>query len=293
MAFALRRGLPRHVVKSSFLWATLPLAVIVGTSAPLLITSCKHARVQSAGPRPDGDFNPNVPLLMPPWTLPDYGPREIDMSWLELDDFLPPGASAVLPPTQVSVQTYITPRAYYPSTELCVSGTGMLQLECMSWERRLPVVFGSGSEASVVHALTLRSGPSSAGKSLWRTVHAFDVLWSNNSRFVAVSHFHGDNQSEVLVIDTTDPTQILRADPIPAVRDYFTEHQLASPVFLKAYRWSNGPMLLLRAIGQSRVVPHDSFGYEVLVDVGRPADAETATFVRGFVLHRRPINGLR
>jgi len=73
-----------------------------------------------------------------------------------------------------------------------------------------------------------------------------------------------------------------RVETHDALVRYFSEAQLESPRFEKAYRWSDGPWLIVRGIGRQSSAPHDLFGYELVVDSEHPDDPSRARFIRGY-----------
>lgn len=79
------------------------------------------------------------------------------------------------------------------------------------------------------------------------------------------------------------PGEPKRVETRDSLSRYFSEAQLESPRFEKAYRWSDGSLLVVRGIGRQSSEPHDLFGYELLVDSEHPNDPAYVCLIRGYV----------
>lgn len=210
--------------------------------------------------------SPTLTLRLPP--LP-----EIDFRWLDLDEFLPPGATLIKPAKEISAPLYLTPVAKYPSTQECVSLDGN-------------AVVGSRSEQGnekMRHWLRLFRRGDDQARSIFQTQHSYEVTWAKDSRALAISHALGKNTGEVLVLRLGTDDEAQPVDVRDVLRPYFSEAQLASLCYNKVYRWSDGPKLIVRGVGRLASEPFDLFGYEVLVDAAHPVDPAHMHFMRGFV----------
>jgi hypothetical protein len=134
--------------------------------------------------------------------------------------------------------------------------------------------------------LMLYENGASAPASLFHTIHSFDVLWSGDSRYVAITHAIGENRSEVITLDLSTGSRSGPFDLTPAIESYFPELYLAAPQFMRAYCWSNAG-LLIRGIGRTPTAPYDEFGYEVLLNLDATDPRLRITFLRGFIKHAR------
>lgn len=205
-------------------------------------------------------------LRLPP--LPD-----IDFSRLEGDEFIPPGATVIWPDAKISATLHLTPKGKYPSVNESVSRDGN-------------AVVGSRSEQlgdHLRHWLRLYRRGEEQARNILYTEHSLETLWSQDSRGLAISHFLGKNNAEVLVVRIRAPEETKRVKTRDSLARYFSEAQLESPRFEKAFRWSDGPLLVVRGIGRQSSEPHDLFGYELLVDSEHPDDPGSVRLIRGYV----------
>lgn len=209
--------------------------------------------------------NPSLTLHLPP--LPD-----IDFSRLEGDEFIPPGATVIWPDPKVSVALHLTSKGKYPSTSESVARDGN-------------AVVGSRSEQLTDHLrhwLRLYRRGDEQARNIFHTEHSFETLWSQDSRGIAISHFLGKNHAEVLVVRLRNRDETKHVETRDALVRYFSEAQLESPRFEKAYRWSDGPLLVVRGIGRQSSAPHDLFGYEMVVDSEHLDDPSRMRLIRGY-----------
>ena len=93
----------------------------------------------------------------------------------------------------------------------------------------------------------------------------------------------GKNPGEVLVLRLGTDEEAQPVDLREVLQPHFSPAHLASPCFNKVYRWSDGPMMIVRGIGRVSSAPFELFGYEVLVDAAHPDDPTKTHFMRGFV----------
>lgn len=210
--------------------------------------------------------NSSLTLKLPP--LPD-----LDFSRLEGDEFIPPDATVIWPDSKISVALHLTPKGKYPSTSESVARDGN-------------AVVGSRSEQlgdHLRHWLRLYRRGEEQARNVLHTEHSLETLWSQDSRGLAISHFLGKNDAEVLIVRVRTPGETKRVETRDALSRYFSDAQLASSRFEKAYRWSDGPLLVVRGIGRQASAPHDLFGYELLVDSEHPDDPSQVRLIRGYV----------
>jgi hypothetical protein len=236
---------------------------------------CQH---RNPPPPPAGGMNLALSLPPPNLTLqaPEMSRRapnlRVDPSWLDLDAFFPPGAKRVGPTLRVTHSLAPERRTRFPSTELCTS-----------LDNRF-VLFHDGMKRTheIYHWLMLLKHDAPFPNAIFCTPLAFDVTWSSDSRRFAVTHFVGDNSSEVFTVDTSD---LLRKpiDVRPFLEEHFPAQAASVPMFLKAYRWTRDGRLIVRGIGRTREPPFELFGCEVAVAfVGPDADVRTS-FLRGYI----------
>lgn len=229
------------------------------TAPPAEILPLEKLRAETQ-PRPAGRV-PEIPFNLPQFRAPD-----IDVAWLDADEFIPPGATVIFRrPEKPRVQS--TPRAKYPSTEECVAIDGN-------------AVVGTASDKTqreVKHRLLLYRRGDAASKTVLLTANAFEALWSPDSEYIAITEFVGRNSSEVFIVNRKDgvPEPVDLAD---LLAQHFRPGLLDAPRFQKAYRWSDGPLLLIRVLGRLPVPPYEQFGCELLVDTRRIASRSEAAF---------------
>ncbi|MCX6956358.1 MAG: hypothetical protein NTV51_29845 [Verrucomicrobia bacterium] len=214
----------------------------------LVVTGCRHVPPPSNGaawtppPFVTPSAGPTVALKLPP--LP-----ELDFSRMEGDAFIPPGATVIWPDPRITVEIRLTARGKYPSTAESVARDGN-------------AVVGSRSSQEFDHLRhwlrVYRRGEAQA-RNIFQTNNSFETLWSYDSRALAVSHFTGKNTAEVLVYRLGDAGGVRPVELRAALSPYFSEAQLTSPRFNKAYRWSDGSQLIIRGIGRLASEPYDLF----------------------------------
>jgi hypothetical protein len=189
--------------------------------------------------------------------------RELNLNWLELESFFPPGARRVGPTQPLNAELAPLRRTQFPTTELCPSPNQQFVLFHDGMKRKQPGIFHWPN-------------------TIFGTMLAFEASWSEDSARFAVTHFVGDNSSEVFVVDTAD----LERTPVavqPFIAAHFPPHFAAMPMFLKAYRWTQDGQLIVRAIARSREEPYELYGCEIAARfASRGADPETR-FLRGYI----------
>lgn len=249
-------------------------AIILLFAATIILhASCKHREAPLIElPRAKSGV-PVVAVQSPGYELPPIQVPDIDLSWFDADDFVPPGANRIRPNEPVTARTYATPKAKYPSTE-----------ECVAIDNNAVVGIRSEKLGSTLHhrLLMFRRGDESA-RSVFRTNYFFEVLWSQDSRRIAISNFVGHNTSEVWVLSIRMKEPASLVDVRSALAPYFSDAQLQAPCFNKAYRWSDGGRLVVRGVGRAPLPPFEQFGYEVLVDSDAPDGSARVRFLGGYV----------
>ncbi len=247
-------------------------------AACVLLSACQN---QSTSLSMSGKALPMAITLpaAPPLAMPTLaGPPAMDFKLLELNEFFPPGASPIWPNPKIVVPMYLTPKGQYPSTE-----------ESMSPDQS--AVVGSRSEEAyrgLRHWLKLFRKGDTQARSLLFTSTSFDTLWSKDSLGLAISHYVGDNNADVLVVRVRDDRQTRKVQVRPVLEPYFSSALLDSPRFEIAYRWSDGPTLVVRGMGRMAGEPYDMFGYEIAIDSAHPEDPSQMRFIRGYFKAGRP-----
>jgi hypothetical protein len=249
----------------------------IALSAALLLTGgCQQT------PRRSGGAMAGMPMLsaLPPPTLTSAPlqlsrppPEGVDQKWFELDEFFPPGARRVGPNQRVNSEILPDRRTRFPSTDLCVSPNKHFVLFHDGMKRR---------ENDIFHWLMLLKHDATFPNAIFLTKLAFDVSWAENSRRFAVTHFVGDNSSEVFIVDTDD----LARKPIavgPSLEEHFAPHLSSAPMFVKVYRWTRDGQLIVRAIGRAREEPYELFGAEIGISFAGALAEPQARFLRGYI----------
>jgi hypothetical protein len=242
---------------------------LLGCLAP----GCRHEPVRSARtisvlplPSFEQPARPTSTLSFPP--LP-----EIDFSRMEGGEFIPPGATVIWPDQRISVPFHLTPKGKYPSTGESISLDGNAVVGTRSEQRSV----------NLLHWLRLYRRGEEQARNILSTENSLETLWSHDSQSLAISHFIGKNYAEVLVVRLWDGLKPRRVETADALVRFFAAAQLASPRFEKAYRWGDGPLLIVRGVGRQSSVPHDLFGYEVVVDTEHLNDPGAVRLIRGYV----------
>ena len=214
---------------------------------------------------------PIVPVAVPKIRVasPDLS---LDPKWLDLDEFFPPGARRVGPVSHLNAELAPERRTVFPSTELCTSPNQQF------------VLFHDGMKRArdIFHWLMLLKPDAPFPNAIFLTKLAFDASWSEDSHRFAVTHFVGDNSSEVFTVDMSD----LVRKPIEVrafLEEHFPPHLVSVPMFLKAYRWTRDGRLIVRAIGRAREEPYELFGCEVATAFVGPDGDPRTSYVRGYI----------
>ncbi|MSU48382.1 MAG: hypothetical protein EXS37_04690 [Opitutus sp.] len=198
----------------------------------------------------------------------------LDLNWLDLDEFIPPGAKRVGPVNRFTAELLPPTVTRYPSTEMCTSPDGRVAL------------FHDGSKQKgrkdMFHWLMLMKKGAPFPNTIFGTTAAFETSWSADSQRFAITHFPGGNSSEVFVVDLAD----LVRKPLSVsqlIETYFFPHLVSAPLFLKAYRWTRDGRLVIRAIARSPQEPHELFGCEAVVAFGGTESEPRVEYLRGFI----------
>lgn len=163
-------------------------------------------------------------------------------------------------------------RTRFPSTDLCPSPDHRFVLFHDAMKR--------GND--IYHWLMLLAHDAPFPNTIFLTTLVFDATWSEDSRRFAVTHFVGDNSSEVFTVDTVDLVR-KPIDVRPFLEEHFPSHVLSAPMFLKAYRWTRDGRLIVRGVGRTREPPYELFGCEVATAFVGPDGEPKTTFLRGYV----------
>ena len=252
------------------------VVVVAAATALLLLAGC----AQKPPPAPAGGFTLGAGFGAPP--VPSMKPLEIrvpvpdlmlDLKWLDLDGFFPPGARRVGPSTPLGAKLCDERRMKFPTVELCPAPDGAVVLFHDGMKRR----------RDIFHWLMLLKKDALYPNAIFCTKMAFDVSWAEDSHRFAVTHFIGQNSSEVFVVDVGELAR--RAIAVtPFLEEYFPAPMAASPVFLKAYRWTADGRLVVRALGRSHAEPYEQFGCEVLVTFPASDEYPKLAYLRGYTL---------
>jgi hypothetical protein len=241
----------------------------------LCSSACQHAR---KAPAVSSSLNLGLNLPMPALAIaapkirvasPDLS---LDPKWLELDEFFPPGARRVGPVSRLNAQLAPDRRTLFPSTDLCASPDKQF------------VLFHDGMRRArdIFHWLMLLKHDAPFPNAIFLTKLAFDASWSEDSRRFAVTHFVGDNSSEVFTVDTSDLVR-KTIDVRAFLEEHFPPHLVSVPMFLKAYRWTRDGRLIVRGIGRAREEPYELFGCEIATAFVGPDGDPRTSYLRGYI----------
>ena len=245
------------------------LTLVAGCAAP--------ARQEITGVgsmRPLGIPVPPMKPIGPVNLQPRPRDLRLDLNWLERDEFFVPGARRMGPITALGTKLAGARKTQFPSAELCVSP-----------DKRY-VLYHDGlkqKQRGIHHWLMLlRNEATAYPNTIFGTRLAFDASWAEDSQRFAVTHFVGDNSSEVFVVDTTD----LERQPVSVQRfieEFFPERLWSEPMFVRAYRWTEDGRLVVRAIARARQEPYELFGCEVLVRCPGAGAEPQVSYLRGYL----------
>lgn len=217
---------------------------------------------------------PLIPVAAVNVSLPPPPDLRLDLNWLDLDEFMPPGARRVGPVARLAVELAPIQRTRFPSAELSVSPDKRYILYHDGLKRK---------QQSIHHWLMLlKNEPLAYPNTILGTRLAFEASWSEDSQRFAVTHFVGDNASEVFVVDVAD----LEKRPIevrPWLELHFPPHLVNEPIFVKAYRWTRDGRLVVRALARSQKEPYELFGCELAVGFSGGGEPPRTTYLRGFI----------
>jgi hypothetical protein len=230
-------------------------------------------------PAPPSVSAPMVGLPPPGIVAPEINLRlrspdmRLDLNWLDLDGFMPPGAKRVGPTQELAAELAPMRRTSFPTTELCPSPDNRFVLFHDGMKRPRKDIF---------HWLMLFKQGAGFPNAIFGTPLTFETSWCEDSSRFAVTHYVGRNSSEVFVVDTAD----LARKPIevrPFVEEHFPAHLAPVPMFLKAYRWARDGRLVVRAIARAPQEPYELFGCEVAVAFDAAGGEPKTTFLRGYI----------
>lgn len=222
---------------------------------------------------------PALPVPLPPLAVREINLRpplldlRLDLNWLDLNEFFPPGARRVGPQQPFTGELAPARRTRFPSAELCTSP-----------DQRY-ILFHDGmkrGERSIFHWLMLLKKDALFPNTVFGTPLAFEASWAESSARFAVTHYVGHNASEVFVVATAD-LERRAIDLKPLIAAHFPPHLGAVPLFLKAYRWTVGGELIVRGIARAPEEPYELFGCEALVTFDGNGDEPAARYLRGYI----------
>ena len=239
---------------------------LAGCTSPSSIPKIEWPVPQTAsapGPRMSAPSELNVRLL------PD---RNVPLDWLELDRFFPPGARRVGPHHDESFKLAADNRVRFPTTEVYTSPDQAYSLFHDGVKR---------SRTQITHWLMFYKKNADFPNAIFNTSASFDASWSPNSALFAVTHYMGNNSSEVFVCTTSLFKQTI--DIRPLLSEFFPPHFSDASIFVKAYRWTADGVLIVRTLGRSWIEPYELFGFEMAVRVDSIANAVESRYLRGFI----------
>lgn len=218
-----------------------------------------------------GGLPPPALIIPPVRAAPLKRPPPFDLGALDVDEFIPLGASVIGPYGQVGAALVEEVRMRHPTAELSPSPDGEA------------VIFNDGYKAKtkIVHWLTLKRRDSAVPNSILSTMASYDTMWSPKSDAFAVTHYVGGNTTEVFIIPLGD---LERVDVLlkPIVATYFPARFAPLPIFAKAYRWTRNGELVVRGVAQTTEPPFERIGCELKIDV-HDTEGNRVTFLRGYV----------
>jgi hypothetical protein len=195
------------------------------------------------------------------------------LAWMIIGEFYPPGCKRIVPQNYRGEALTRTPRASFPSMEQCESPNGRWFLSHLGNERADGIDY-----VVLLGPVGLKPTP------LFVTRVAMDVLWSPDSRYVAVTIFSGHNRSSVFLIRVADRKISKEASPTLLISNYLPSVEPEAPQFVMARGWTQRGDLLIRGRGQELLEPFTVFGYEAVV---RPQNVDrdlVLRFSRAFTL---------
>jgi hypothetical protein len=227
-------------------------------------------RLPPSAPGAAPTMNRNVFIIL---STPEL---RVDLNWLDLEGFFPPGAERILGKSVPDVLP--DNRTRFPSTDVSVS------------PNRAIVLFHDGQrrERWIQHSLMLRRSGSEQPTTVFATVRMFDVTWAPNSEQFAVTNYTGDNSSEVTVFGVDG--RKTRIDLRLLIEESFPSEMWSALLFVKAYRWTSHSQLVLRALGRSALQPVAILGCEAVVDLTSTGEAQIS-FCRGYIKRAPEQNG--
>ncbi len=262
--FLLVLASPRGVVLTCvFLLGIGPACQQRPPSPPTMALPAPGSGGGGAPPPPPG---PSLTIRLSP-------DMHVNLNWLEFDEFFPPGARRVGPDVPLGAKLLPVNRTAFPSTELCTSPD------------KHHVLFHDGmkrKERGIHHWLLLLKKDAPFPNTIFGTRTTFEASWAADSLHFAVTHFTGDNSSEVFVVDLAD-LERKSIDVGPLLKKHFSSHLVSVPLFMKAYRWTDDGRLVVRAMARAREEPYELFGCEAVVAFGASDEAPKVTFLRGFL----------
>lgn len=255
--------------------------MVVGLTVLLGLTACQHPPPPPRAPSPalsmsgGGDLSLKIrgpELELRPPLSPDI---HLDLNWLDLDEFVPPGAKKVGPTVPLAVELNPIERTRFPTVEPCTSPDKKYTLFHDGLKQK--------NRRTIHHWLMfLRDEPRAYPNMIFGTDLSFEASWAGDSRHFAVTHFVGDNSSETFAVDVDDLVRrTIRVQPF--IEEYFPERLWNEKMFVKAYRWTRDGRLVVRAIARAHAEPYELFGCEVLVTFAGPDTEPKLTYLRGYI----------
>jgi len=110
-----------------------------------------------------------------------------------------------------------------------------------------------------------RSG-SREGKEIWNTDRHCDVLWSNDSRRLAITDWAGSNCAEIYLIDVTAPAPKARQLEIADIGKLLHKEELEGHCYFEALAWEGEHRLRIKIFGHADEKPLHGFTYYLSVD---------------------------
>lgn len=144
----------------------------------------------------------------------------------------------------------------FPSEKACVSPNCKWEVRCRSTQQ---------GDGGWLHRLFL--GPLGATEPvfIYASGRNCDVLWSKDSRRIALTDWSGSNLSEIYIVDV--PTHTVQLLEIPGLSHPLSKEELDGHIYWEAMQWDAADRLQIRVFGHTDEAQGHAFTYFFSVNI--------------------------
>jgi hypothetical protein len=147
----------------------------------------------------------------------------------------------------------------FPTSASCPSPDKHWELRCKS---------SVAKDGTSLNVLLLRATGTENEEEIYRFERSCNVLWSKDSRQIALTDWLGSNVSEIFIIGINPPLQATAISEIVGnMGPYLSKEKRAGHVYYEALEWLGANRLKMRVFGHLDTPPYSDFDHQFICDI--------------------------